>query len=136
MRNWNDTKKLLLTEDPLFTYCRRSDIDGIKKSVNIMNLDTRDEKGYSPLMLSAYYGHYEGVALLLNLGADIHSRDKNGNSILMAATFKGHLSIVELLLRHGADPEACNYKKQTALVFARTFKMKKIELILNRVTHH
>lgn len=134
MRNWNDTKKLLLTEDPLFAYCRRGDIEGIKKTVNIVNLDAKDDKGYSPLMLSAYYGHYEAVVLLLNLGADIHSRDKNGNSILMAATFKGNLSIVELLLQSGADPEACNYKRQTALLFARTFKMKKIEQILSQAS--
>jgi len=130
MRNWNYTKRLLLDEDPLFAYCRRGDIDGIKKTVNILNLDKKDEKGYSPLMLAAYYGHYEACEILLGLSADIHSRDKNGNSILMAATFKGHLRIVQLLLRNGADPEACNFKKQTALVFAKTFKLKKIELIL------
>lgn len=132
MRNWNETKLLLLSEDPLFAYCRRGDVGGIKKSVNVLNLDAKDAKGYSPLMLAAYYGHYEAVELLLGLSADIHSRDKNGNSILMAATFKGNLSIVQLLLQHGADPEACNYKRQTALIFARTFKMKKIEQILSR----
>ncbi len=134
MRNWNNLKLLLLNEDPLFAYCRRGNIEGIKKTVNVLNLDAKDSRGYSPLMLAAYHGHYEAVELLLGLSADIHARDKNGNSILMAATFKGNPGIVQLLLQHGADPEACNYKRQTALLFAKTLRMKKIEQILSSVS--
>lgn len=132
MKNWDTFRALMISEDPIFLFARRGDIEGIKKSVNILNLDKKDEKGYSPLMLAAYHGHYEAVELLLSLTADIHSRDNHGNSILMAATFRGHLPIVKLLLEHGADPDACNYRRQTALVFARTFKLRKIEEILLR----
>ena len=35
---------------------------------------------------------------------------------------------------NGADPDACNYKKQTALVFARTLGMRAIEQILARAS--
>ena len=134
MRTIEDYKKLLLLEDPILEYARRGDLEGVKSSVNIINLDLKDKKGYSPLMWAAHNGHYEVVSLLLSLEADIHSRDHNGNSILMAAVFKGHLGIVKLLLDEGADPDACNYKKQTALVFARTFGLKAIEQILARAS--
>ncbi len=134
MRTIEDYKKLILLEDPIFEYARRGDLEGVKTSVNIINLDLKDKKGYSPLMWAAHNGHYEVVNLLLSLEADIHSRDNNGNSVLMAAVFKGNLGIVKLLLDKGADPDACNYKKQTALVFARTFGLKAIEQILARAS--
>jgi ankyrin repeat protein len=134
MRNFEIFKLALISEDPVFIYSRRGDLEGIKKYVNILNIDSRDKKGYSPLMLAAYHGHSEAVKLLLSLSADIHSRDHHGNSILMAATFNGHIDIVEILLQHGADPDACNYKKQTALVFARTFGLKAIEKVLDRAS--
>lgn len=134
MKNWEDCKRSLFNEDPILEFSRNGNVEGIKRCVNIINLDTRDSKGYTPLMLAAYHGHYDSVKLLLSLTADIHVRDKNGNSILMAATFKGHTFIVALLLQHGADPEAANYKKQTALVFARAFGMKAIEKVLNTIS--
>ncbi len=130
MRKWEDCKRSLFTEDPILEFARKGNVEGIKKAVNVLNLDGKDKKGYSPLMLAASNGHVEAVKLLLSLTADIHSRDNNGNSILMAATFYGHLAIVELLLEHGADPEAANDRKQTALVYARTFGMKAIERLL------
>lgn len=130
MKHWKKYRELIIAEDPIFLYSRRGDVEGISQTVNVVNLDKRDPKGYSPLMLAAYHGHFEAVQLFLSLGADIHSRDNHGNSILMAATFRGHLPIVRLLLEHGADPDACNYRKQTALVFAQTFKLKAIEKIL------
>ncbi len=134
MRNFEDYKKFILLEDPILEYARRGDLEGVKTSVNILNLDAKDKKGYSPLMWAAHNGHYDVVKLLLSLEADVHSRDNNGNSVLMAATFKGQIRIVQLLLEKGADPDACNYKKQTALVFARTFGLKAIEQILARAS--
>ncbi len=130
MRTWEDSKRSLFVEDPIFEFAKNGNVAGIKKTVNVVNLDTKDKKGYSPLMLAAYHGHLEAVKLLISLTADIHSRDKNGNSILMAATFNGHVQVVLYLLENGADPDAANYNNQTALVFARTFKLKAIETIL------
>ncbi len=134
MRTFEDYKKLILLEDPIFEYARRGNLRGVKSSVNVINLDLKDKKGYSPLMWAAHNGHRDVVVFLLSLQADIHSRDHNGNSILMAAVFKGHLGIVQILLEKGADPDACNDKKQTALVFARTFRLRAIEQILARAS--
>ncbi len=134
MRTMQDYKKLILIEDPILEYARRGDLEGVKASVNILNLDKKDKKGYSPLMWASHNGHFEVVKILLSLEADLQSRDNNGNSILMAATFRGHLQIVQLLLDQGADPDACNYKKQTALIFARSFGLRAIEQILARAS--
>lgn len=133
MRTWEQCKRTLFTKDPIFEFAQSGNVEGLKKVVNVLNLDARDEKGYSPLMLAAYHGRLEAVKLLISLKADILSRDKNGNSILMAATFNGHVEVVLFLLENGADPEAANFRKQTAMVFARTLGKKKIERILQKV---
>lgn len=130
MRNWEDCKRSLFSEDPILGFAKKGYIEGIKRAVNILNIDAKDKKGYTPLMLAAYHGHVEAVKLLLSLTADINSRDNNGNTVLMAATFNGHLEVVEVLLEHGADLHAANFKKQTALVFARIFGMRAIERVL------
>ncbi len=134
MKNFEHYKKFMFFEDPLLEFARRGNLEGVKMSVNIVNLDSKDKKGYSPLMWAAHNGHFEVVKLLLSLEADILSRDHHGNSVLMAAVFKNHLPIVKLLLDKGADPDACNYNKQTALVFARTFGLRAIERILTRAS--
>lgn len=130
MKSWNEMKSLMFDEDPLLIFARAGEMEGIKRSVNVMNLEKRDRKGYTPLMLSAMKGHLEGVNYFLMLNADIHVRDNHGNSVLMAAVFHGHYSVVKLLLEHGADPDVINYKKQTAILFARTFGHQAIERIL------
>lgn len=134
MKTWEQTKRLLVSEEPILIYARRGSLDGIRQTVNVLTIEAKDSKGYTPLMLAAMHGHYEAAALLLSLTADVHARDNHGNSVLMAATFTGHLSIVRLLLNHGANPDDCNFKRQTALLFARTFGMKDIEKVLVRAS--
>lgn len=136
MRTWHDYRKAMGIQDPVFEFASKGDIENLKSSLNVMNIDSCDSRGYSPLMLTVCHGHYEAAAMLISLGANLSTRDNNGNSPLMAAVFYGHLSIVKLLLENGADPDACNYKKQTALLFARIFGKSEIAQVLieNRAT--
>lgn len=130
LRTWNDYRKALGIKDPVFDFASTGNVEGLKSSINVVNLDATDSRGYSPLMLTACHGHYEAAAFLIKLGADLSTRDNNGNSPLMAAVFYGHLPIVKLLLENGADPDACNYKKQTALLFAKIFGKREIAEVL------
>ena len=65
MRSWSDYKKTMRTE-----------------------IDVKDSKGHSALMLAAYNGHQETVKLLLDRGADPNSLDLSGNTILMGLLSK------------------------------------------------
>ncbi len=130
MRTWIDYRKALGLNDPVFDFAIKGNLEGLKSTISVLNVDARDIRGYSPLMLTVCHGHFEAASFLVKIGADLSTRDNNGNSLLMAAVFYGHLSIVKLLLENGADPDACNYKKQTALLFAQVFGKHEIAKIL------
>ena len=61
-----------------------------------------DPDGRTPLMLAAFNGHNEIVALLLDSGAKIDSRDETGRTALMYASSGPNDPTVALLLKRGA----------------------------------
>lgn len=131
MRTWDDFKKTMRAEDPIFDFARQGNLEGLKLSANQNNIHDKDANGYSALMLAAYYGHLEASEFLLGLGADPNSTDKSHNSILMGVSFKGYLPVVKLLMAHGADPKFTNDKNQTALQFAQMFGRSEVANYLN-----
>ena len=85
------------------------------------DIDERDPRGHSALMLATYSGSWEAFELLLARGADPNGADFGGNTILMAAAFKGHPGMIRHLLACGADPLAKNAAGLTARGFAEQF---------------
>jgi uncharacterized protein len=83
-----------------------------------VNLDARDPRGFSALMLAAYSGAADSVAFLLAKGVHPDSRDNSGNTVLMGAAFKGDAAIMKQLIAAGADVKATNLAGQDARVFA------------------
>ncbi|WP_413288280.1 ankyrin repeat domain-containing protein [Bdellovibrio sp. HCB337] len=94
------------------------------------DINTKNQKGYSLLMLAAYNDHWSTCAWLMQKGADINSIDISGNSVLMGACFKGHVRIVKLLLSSGADPFLQNCYNMTALDLARAFGRQEVVRVL------
>ena len=115
-----------MDNDPIYEFARSGNMDGLRSAVSDQNLDKKNSKGHSPLMLAAYNGHFEAAKFLLQLSADPDSKDPHGSTILMGVAYKGNVEIAKLLLRYGADPLAANDKNQTAIQFARMFGRKEI----------
>lgn len=90
------------------------------------DLDTRDEKGYTALILAAYHGHRAAVEQLLAAGADPCAQDKRGNTALMGAVFKGELAIARRLMQAECAPDQRNNAGQTAAMYAALFQRKEI----------
>lgn len=90
------------------------------------DLDTRDEKGYTALILAAYHGHGAAVEQLLAAGADPCAQDRRGNTALMGAIFKGELAIARRLMRADCAPDQRNNAGQTAAMYAALFQRKEI----------
>lgn len=61
-------------------------------------VDSRDEKGRTPLHQCAIHGHIEAAKLLLSAGADVKSTDAEGTSVILAAVKARCEEMVELLL--------------------------------------
>lgn len=90
------------------------------------SLNIKNEKGYTPLIFAAYYGHREMVKLLLKSGANPCEKDHKGNTALMGAIFKGNLSISYDLMKSDCDVDTKNKSDQTALMYASLFGRKEL----------
>ncbi len=132
MNNWTKYKETM-NEDQNQVYALASagDVETLKSlGLGKTQIDLKNHKGYSLLMLAAYNGHQELVQHLLDLGADTNSVDAAGNSILMGVAFKGHTEIARLLLKYRASATYANPKNQTALAFAQMFgRTKTVKLL-------
>ena len=65
-----------------------------------------NEAGDTLVMLAAYHGHADTVALLIARGGDPNRANDKGQTPLAGAVFKGGTEVVRALLAGGADPAA------------------------------
>lgn len=121
MGAWEKYKETMKKGPSLHDLARAGELEAFNGLLTAQNINEKDAKGYSPLMLAAYNGHLELVRYLLENGADPNSVDYGESSILMGVAFKGYTEIIKLLIDYGANLEHRNSKQQTALDFAQMF---------------
>ncbi|WP_019832920.1 ankyrin repeat domain-containing protein [Sphingomonas sp. PR090111-T3T-6A] len=91
------------------------------------DIEGRDARGYTALILASYKGQESTTGLLLSLGAHVDAGDsERGNTALMGISFKGYPAIARVLLAGGADVNARNAVGQTALMTAVLFNQAEI----------
>ena len=75
--------------------CRENNVEIVSSLLkNIVNIEDKNEKGWTPLMVAAYYGSYEVSKFLIEMGADVNAVNNNGTTVLMYAK--------DAALRHGS----------------------------------
>lgn len=81
----------------------------------------------------AHEGNCDGIALLLDQGADIEVTDEDGWTSLIWAACNGCCDAVELLLDRGANIEAVDGRGCTSLILtASSTYGKAVQLLLDR----
>lgn len=105
----------------VFEAARTNNVSLLKEFVEDGQLNARDGRGSTPLIIAAYYNNTAAVNYLLLAGAKKELRDNLGHTALMGASFKGHIEIVKLLLDKGASISAETDNGSTALTYAATF---------------
>ncbi|MBM9502092.1 ankyrin repeat domain-containing protein [Leptospira sp. 201903071] len=129
---WEEFRKSISSENPCFDLSRKGNLQELSSRLQTFgNLETRNQKGYTLLMLAAYNGREETVRFLISQGADVNATDDSGNSILMGAAFKGFENIVEILMKSGADKNYKNSKGQNAFQFSEMFGRKRVGELLS-----
>jgi uncharacterized protein len=112
----------LRLKDYYFDAARRGDVAMLEEFIAARyDLETRDAKGYTALILSAYHGHDPAVRLLIEAGANPCAADQRGNTALMGALFKGELAISRMLMKAACDPNHRNNAGQTPAMYAALF---------------
>lgn len=84
------------------------------------NVEHRDKKGFTPLILAATAGHVGVVALLVSdKKADLEAQsDRTKDTPLSLACSGGRMEVVQLLLNNGANKEHRNVSDYTPLSLA------------------
>lgn len=135
MTSWDEYKKTMETPATLWSAAKADDVATLRQLLAAgAELDARDSRGYSPLMLAAYSGSRDAFDCLLAAGADPNSADDGGNSVLMGACFKGHVDLIHKLLDAGADPHAKNAAGVDAHGFAVMFGRAEVAALLEART--
>ncbi len=124
------------TEVTLHALALAGDIETFQTiSLDRFDINEKDYRGYSPLMLAVCSGQREFSRYLLGLGADPNSIDNSGNSILMKAAVKGHYEIIKHLIKAGADVSYTNPEGESALDFAKiSGRFEAVEVIKSHTT--
>lgn len=85
-----------------------------------INLEVKDARGWTPLMIAAANGSEKLIRLLIHSGAKPTTRDINGFTPLHWSALKGMSSVVELLLSKEVDVDSQSKFKWTPLMQACT----------------
>ncbi|GFW15492.1 inversin [Trichonephila clavipes] len=106
---------------PLHVVCATGKKNSLKKiidSVPLHVLETKDEMGKTPLMLSVMHNQLECSTLLLKSGVHIDNSDNLGQTALHIATNKGFHRAVKLLLSYNASCQQKDFYGVTPLHLA------------------
>lgn len=133
-----DLKKAEL-EQLGYTYSHRSFVKaveaGSEEAIKVflacgVHVDVRDEREWTPLMISSFNGNEEMALFFIRCGAKVQVADSNGYTPLHWAAFNGYASVVELLIQKGAMVNARSLFGWTALMQAATRGHAKVVKIL------
>ena len=82
------------------------------------NVNIRDNRGTTPLVLAAQLGFVEGVDFLISSGARVDEPDNTGETPLIGAVHRKDASLVRILLKAGANPDRPDNSGRSARDYA------------------
>jgi ankyrin repeat protein len=98
---------------------KKNDLESVISQLeNGGDINSKDEKGQTPLMLAAGNNYAELLKILIEKGADINSEDCEGRNALSLAAGNGWAEIVKALLASGAQINARDKAGRSALIWA------------------
>src|SRR5258708_33881786 len=95
-----------------------------------VDINQKDERGYTALILATYNQSPDVAELLLKYGADTESGDATGRTALMGASLQGDDQCVAILLDHGAKIHGADVNGAVALMYAVQFGRKSVVKLL------
>lgn len=90
--------------DALFRATIEGNTDMVKSLLSSPGADVNatNERGSTPLLEAARYGHEDVCRALIAAGANVKAKDNDGKTALMLAVQGGHEDVVRILKQAGA----------------------------------
>lgn len=109
----------MYAQSNIFEISRKGDVKAMKEILqkDASLIDSKNESGFTALILASYRNNVDVVSFLIEKGAKIDVISEMGTA-LMAATYKGNAEIVKILLDNGANPNSTDPNGTTALHYA------------------
>jgi ankyrin repeat protein len=89
--------------DALFRATREGNTDMVKSLLSSpgANVNATDERGSTPLLEAARYGHEDICRVLIAAGANLKAKDRDGKTALLLAVQGDHDEVVRVLKQAG-----------------------------------
>lgn len=114
-----NTRDVVTGESGLHIVTARRDLTWMQFLVGHgANVNVRDAKGTTPLVLAANLGFLEGVDFLITAGAKIDEPNNTGETPLISAVHRRDIGMVRSLLKAGANPDRPDNSGRTARDYA------------------
>lgn len=117
---YKDTFSLLMQS------CAKNDLELVREYLNRFNVNEKNEKGWSPIIVAAYHGQLDVILLLLEFGASVNDINYNGTTVFMYAKDYAieHNSVQYLkeLKTLGADLSLSDHKGMTVFDYIESQK--------------
>lgn len=95
-----------MTFDQAHRAIKRGQLAALREAIPAaLDVDKRNQFGWTLLMLAALEGNTKIGALLIERGADVAAVNNFGQSPLSLAAHEGHLPFVKLLISNGASTD-------------------------------
>lgn len=83
------------------------------------DVNARNGKGQTPLVMACNLNWVEGVELLVNVGAKVDIPSSTGETPLITAVHNRNVGLMRILLKGGADPDRTDNSGRSARDYAR-----------------
>jgi ankyrin repeat protein len=83
------------------------------------NVNLRDVKGVTPLVIACNLGFIEGVELLVEKGARLDESNNTGETPLISAVHNRNIALLRILLKAGANPDRTDNSGRSARDYAQ-----------------
>lgn len=83
------------------------------------NVNLRDNRGVTPLVMAVNLNFIEGVELLISRGARVDETNNAGETPLITAVHNRNVPLMKVLLKAGADPDRADNSGRSARDYAR-----------------
>jgi ankyrin repeat protein len=114
-----NTKDVTTGESGLHIVTARRDLTWMQFLVaHGANVNVRDAKGTTPLVMAANLGFLEGVDFLITSGARVDDPNNTGETPLISAVHRHDLGLVRALLKAGANPDRPDNSGRSARDYA------------------